>query len=75
MDARDRSLVKVRITDVSEIQVGMPVAYVSTPAELNNGKALLTRGFIRSIHNGRARIGNYTVAVDVDVIKYRLVQP
>jgi len=72
LNASDKDLRKVRITSVDQIKCGRLVAFISTPADLNNGKALLTRGFIRSINGNTARIGNYLVRVDINVIKYLL---
>lgn len=64
---------KVRITDVEDIKVGKFVAYVAVPAK-DGSKALLRRGFIRSINGEVARIGDYLVKIDVDVIKYFLIK-
>jgi hypothetical protein len=71
MSANQKALIKTRITDEAQIQVGKLVAYVSGPGS-KPGTVALTRGFIRSIDGVRARIGNAYVKIDKDVIRYIL---
>lgn len=78
MNRTDTNLVKIRLQDASQIHVGLLVAFV-VGTNPENGKRILSRGFIRSIHNGFATIpngsGTYRVRIDPEFIRYSLVKP
>jgi hypothetical protein len=78
MNRTDKDLTKTRFTSADEIKCGMLVAFV-IGVNPDNGRNILTRGFIRSMHGGVATIpagsnGTYRVKVDPDVIRYRLTK-
>ena len=73
MNAASKDLTKTRITSTEQITVGTLVAYVSGPGR-TPGTVSMARGFVRSITGDRARIGNYSVKIDIDVIRYILTK-
>ena len=78
MNRTSKDLTKTRLTDVGQIKCGMLVAFV-VGINPDNGKRILSRGFIRQIHNGYATIpagsgGTYRVKIDTDLIRYELTR-
>ncbi len=76
MNRQNKDLIRTPITDASQIKCGMLVVF-RCGFNPDSGKHILTRGFIRSIHQGVATIpagsgGTFRVPVSTDYIRYEL---